>query len=227
MPFAPIILRLDPAAGGGWARTAWMLAGAVVGLWLAERGAALLLLSGWLPARAVLDLTAAGRAHPDPTLFAPHQLWTGALLHAGVLHLVLLLPVLPAAAAAVERALGARGLLLALLALLPATVLAELALAWPAAVAGPVEPGLSGVVVGLLALVLGLYPRATAAWALGWYAVVRVGWRALPPLPLPLLIAGVVVADHLAALIEGRLPPAPAHAAGLVLGLVGGFLLRR
>ncbi len=227
----PLPLGLEPPSPGPrvwpWASTVLIVVISV--MFLSERTLAAALTRHQLPAgivgehmlRLLADVGSAGRLYADPALFAPWQLWSWPLFHAGwwqagagVLALLMIAP-------AVERELSALAFIAVLLVLTPLIGLGALL----THVGGPLpDLGASALAVALLALAFAARPRAQLAFGVGYYALVQFGWRRIAALPLPGVAALVIAQDGLRALLAHQSWPAPAFAVALGAGMAAGFL---
>lgn len=167
------------------------------------RGVALLLVVVWLLPRLALAgvagetglrlglaLEADLRLSGDPLLFRAWQLWTAALLSDGWSELLLALWVLLVPGAACERVIGSRLGAALLLTLAPAAAAGRLIEGIPVPLVGPGCPAL-----GLLAAAEACLVGARLRWGLGWWLLIRAGWR-------PLFTSSLVGAGLLLLLLE-------------------------
>ena len=114
---------------------------------------------------------------------------------------------------AVERELGAAALIAAALTLAPISGTAAILLGG--------EPGLGGVAVGLLALMLCRRPRARVHWGLSYYAVTVVGHVPLFSLALTDVAAAFLAQEAARCLIQHQAAP---WGSWLAVGLAGAAL---
>jgi membrane associated rhomboid family serine protease len=159
----------------------WALVAVIVAWFVIERLAVARIRGGWpvMPmdaSVAILAWSADAKLYADFTLFAPRQLWTQALFHAGwwqlIANLVFLLPF----ARALERFLGAGLFAMALALLAPISILPHLALASPAAHPHEAILGASGLVAGTVAMALAAFPRTPTSCVAGYWLIVLIGY---------------------------------------------------
>ncbi len=187
-----------------------------VACWSLEHGGRLI---GERAGRAITLAVASSRCYRDADRFQPWQPWTSALIHDGWWQLLAGLAAFLVAGRAVERELGAAALVTAILTLAPISGTAAILLGG--------DPGIGGVAVGLLALMLCRRPRARVQWGVSYYAVTVVGHVPLFSLALTDVIAGFLAQDAARCLIHHQATPWASWLAAGLAGAALGFGSRR
>jgi membrane associated rhomboid family serine protease len=203
----------------------WMWFALITAVFAADRALAVDLATGWnlIPPAlfaGVSYVLASWSLYADPALFAPWQLWSHAVVHAGWIMPLVNLALLVALGRPLERLLGGPLYGGATLLLVAVSGLVFLLLGY-----GGCHLGAGGLVAGLCGLAWALTPLGVVRFALLYWAVVAVGYVPLFTVGLRLLILAYLMLDLWSVPVAQAMTTATVDVAALLAGFLFGLVV--